>query len=95
MDERSGCAIVIGQREVKIRLAKQMSIFNAEAQAIIEAIKITRIWRVEKRIIMTDSLSNIVAQEEIFTRGNSKKMVLKDLMAGEGSNLKLSRCLRK
>jgi hypothetical protein len=44
---------------------------------------------VEKHIIMTDSLSNIAAQEETFTRGNSKKMVLKDLMAEEGSNLKL------
>jgi hypothetical protein len=42
MDKQSGCAIVMGQREVKIRLAGQMSIFNAEAQAIIEAIKITR-----------------------------------------------------
>jgi hypothetical protein len=41
MDERSGCPIVIGQREVKIRLAGQMSILNAEAQAIIEPIKIT------------------------------------------------------
>jgi hypothetical protein len=38
-------------------------------------------------IIMTDSL--IVAQEETFTIGNSKKMVLKDLMAEESSNLKL------
>jgi hypothetical protein len=73
IDERSGCAIVIGHKEVKIRLAGQMSIFNAEAQAIIEAIKITRKWGVDKRIIMTDSLSNIVAQEETFTRGNSKK----------------------
>jgi hypothetical protein len=54
-----------------------MSIFNVEAQAIIEAIKITRRWGVDKRIIMTDYLSNIVAQEETFTRGNSKKMVLK------------------
>jgi ribonuclease HI len=79
MDERSGCAIVIGHKEVKIRLAGQMSIFNAEAQAIIEAIKITTRWGMNKRIIMTDSLSNIVAQEETFTRGNSKKMVLKDL----------------
>jgi hypothetical protein len=83
MDEPSGCAIVMGQRDMKIRLAGQMSIFNAEA------IKITRRWRVDKRIIMTDSLSNIVAQEETFTRGNSKKIVLKDLMAEEGSNLKL------
>jgi ribonuclease HI len=30
-----------------------------------------------------------VAQEATFTRGNSKKMVLKDLMAEEGSNVKL------
>jgi ribonuclease HI len=57
-------AIVMDQREVKIRLARHMSILNAEAQAIIEAIKITRRWEVDKRIIMTDSLSNIVAQED-------------------------------
>jgi hypothetical protein len=74
MYERSGCEIVMSQSEVKIRLAGQLSIFNAEAQAI----KITRRWGVDKRIIMTDSLSNIVAQE-----------ALKDLMAEEGSNLKL------
>jgi hypothetical protein len=30
-----------------------------------------------------------VAQEETFTRRNSKKMVLKELMGEEGSNLKL------
>jgi hypothetical protein len=78
---------VMGQREVKIRLAGQLSIFNVEAQAIREAIKITRRWRVNQRIIITDSLSNIVTLT--FTRGNSKKMVLKDLMAEEGSNLKL------
>jgi ribonuclease HI len=41
MYERSGCAIV-GQKEVKIKLAGQMSNSNAEVQAIIEAIKITR-----------------------------------------------------
>jgi hypothetical protein len=34
MDERSGCAIVMGHREVKIRLTGQMSIFNAKAQVI-------------------------------------------------------------
>jgi hypothetical protein len=38
---------------------------------------------------MTDSLSNIVAQEETFTRGNSMKMVLKEPLAEGGSNLKL------
>jgi ribonuclease HI len=89
IDERSGCAIVIGHKEVKIRLAGQISIFNVVAQAIIEAKKITTRWGVNKRIIMTDSLSNIVAQEKTFTGGNSKKMALKDLMAEECSNLKL------
>jgi hypothetical protein len=62
MDERSGCEIVMGQREVKIRLTGQMSIFNAEAQAIIEAIKITKRWGVDKRIIMTEK---ILSPEEI------------------------------
>jgi hypothetical protein len=46
---------------------------------IFKAIKITRRWGVHKRIIMTDY---IVAQEETYTRGNSKKMVLKDLISG-------------
>jgi hypothetical protein len=45
MDERSGCAIMMGQREVKIRLS------------IIEAIKITRRWGVDKRIIMILSVT--------------------------------------
>jgi hypothetical protein len=40
MDERSGCAIVMDHREVKIKWAGQKS----EAQATIEAIKITRRW---------------------------------------------------
>jgi ribonuclease HI len=44
---------------------------------------------VDRHIIITDSLSNIVAQKETFTRGNSKKMVLKDIMEEEDTNLKL------
>jgi hypothetical protein len=57
MDEWSGCAIVMGHREEKIGLAGQMSIFNAEAQAIIEAIKTTKRWGVDKRIIMIISVT--------------------------------------
>jgi hypothetical protein len=45
MDEQSGCAIVMGHREVEI---------NEEVQVIIEAIKITRTWGVHKHIIMND-----------------------------------------
>jgi hypothetical protein len=43
MEERVGCAIICETREIKIRLPKQMSIFNAEAVAILEAIKAKRI----------------------------------------------------
>jgi hypothetical protein len=49
-----------------------MSIFNAEAVVILEAIKATRRWGIAKKIILTDSLSNLMAQEKMYTRGNSK-----------------------
>jgi hypothetical protein len=44
MEDRVQCAIFCESREIKIRLPKQMSIFNAEAVAILEAIKATRTW---------------------------------------------------
>jgi hypothetical protein len=66
-----------------------MSIFNAEALAILEEIKATRRWRIAKKIILTDSLSNLMAQEKIYTRGNSKIAELKDLLAEERANLKI------
>jgi hypothetical protein len=36
-----------------------MPIFNAEVVAFLEAIKATRRWRIAKKIILTDSLSNL------------------------------------
>jgi ribonuclease HI len=69
-----------------IGLAEQTFIINAEAQAIIEA---TRRWGKVKRIVITDSLSNVIAEETLYTKGNSKKTELKDLLAEEGSNLRL------
>jgi ribonuclease HI len=89
MEDRVGCAIICEAREIKIRLPIQMSIFNAEAVAILEAIKVTRRWRIAKEIILTDSLSNLMAEEEIYTRGNSKIAELKDLLAEERANLKI------
>jgi hypothetical protein len=52
MEDRIGCAIICEAKEIKIRLPKQMSIFNAEAVAILEAIKATRRWGIAKKIIM-------------------------------------------
>jgi hypothetical protein len=37
-----GCAIICEAREIKIRLPKHVSIFNAKTVAILEAIKATR-----------------------------------------------------
>jgi hypothetical protein len=55
VEDRVGCAIICEAREIKIRLPKQMSIFNAEVVAILEAIKTTRRWEIAKKIILTDS----------------------------------------
>jgi hypothetical protein len=71
MEGRVGCSVVCGPEEIKIRLAEQTCIFNAEA--IIEAIKATRRFGIVKRIVITDILSNIMAQETLYTKGNSKK----------------------
>jgi hypothetical protein len=49
IEDRVGCAIIYEAREIKIRLPKQMSIFNAEAVAILEAIKATRRWGIAKK----------------------------------------------
>jgi hypothetical protein len=68
-------------REIKIRLPKQMSIFNAEAVAILEAIKATRRWGIAKKILLTNSLSKL--KKKLYTRGNSKIAELKDLLAEE------------
>jgi hypothetical protein len=42
IEDRVGCAIICEVREIKTRLPKQMSIINAEAVTILEAIKATR-----------------------------------------------------
>jgi hypothetical protein len=65
-----------------------MSIFNAEAVAILEAIKATRRWGIAKKIILSDPdpLSNLIAQQKIYTRGNSKIAKLKDLLAEESES---------
>jgi hypothetical protein len=49
MEDRVWCAIICEAREIKIRLPKQMSIFNAEAVAILEPIEATRRWGIAKK----------------------------------------------
>jgi hypothetical protein len=74
-----------GPEKIKIRWAEQTYIFNADDQAIIEAIKATRRWVIVKIIVITDSLSNLMAQETLYTKANIKKTELNDLLAEEGS----------
>jgi hypothetical protein len=59
IEDRVGCAIICEAREIKIRLPKQMLIFNAEAVAILEAIKATRRWG--------KNYLNVIAQEKTYT----------------------------
>jgi hypothetical protein len=56
-------------REIKIRLPTEKTIFNAEEVAILEAIK--EDGGLPKKNILTYSLSNLMAQDKIHTRGNS------------------------
>jgi hypothetical protein len=53
---------------------------NAEAQAVIEAIKATKRWGVVKKIVITESLCNLMTQETLCTKRNSKKIELKDFL---------------
>jgi hypothetical protein len=66
MEYRVGCAVICEAREIKTRLPKQMSIFNAEAVAILEAIKATRRRGIAKKIILTNSLSILMTQGKIY-----------------------------
>jgi hypothetical protein len=86
MEDRVGCAIISEAREIKIRLPKQMMIFNAEAVSIMKSMKAKRRWGIAKNTILTNSLSNL-----IHTRGNSKIAELKNLLAKEIANLKIMR----
>jgi ribonuclease HI len=61
MDNLVGCAAICGTKKTRIRLAEQTYIFNAEAQAI----KATRRWRITEKVILTDSLGNLIAQESL------------------------------
>jgi hypothetical protein len=65
-----------------------MSIFNAEAVAILEAIKATKKWGLAKKIILTDSLSTLMAQEKICTkeRGANLKIIWTPAHVGIGGN---------
>jgi ribonuclease HI len=44
---------------------------------------------VVKKRIYTDSLSNLIVQQNLVTKRNPKTAELKDLMAEEGNNIKL------
>jgi hypothetical protein len=59
------------------------TLFNAELQAILEAVKFKLMQRnnVVKKIICTDSLRNLIAQQNLVTKKNAKAAELQDLMA--------------
>jgi hypothetical protein len=67
MEDPVGYLVICGNEKIQIRLAEQTCIFNDEAQAILEAIKGTRRWRIVNRILITDSLSNVMAQETLYS----------------------------
>jgi hypothetical protein len=65
-----------------MRNCHDSTIFNAELQAILEVIKLMRRNNVVQKIICTDSLSNLIAQQnQVVTKKNPYAAELKDLTA--------------
>jgi hypothetical protein len=72
---------------------RRTTIFIAELQTVLEAVKLMRRNNVGKKIIGIDSVSNLIAQQNLVTKKNPKAAGLKNLMPEEGNNLKLMRIL--
>jgi hypothetical protein len=70
-DERVGYAVVLSESTIKRRQFPQNSIYSAEKAATINAIYSTTNYN-QKRVIITDSLSTIIAVYDIKRSKNPK-----------------------
>jgi ribonuclease HI len=87
-EEQVGWAVVVPSSTLKYRLILETTIFNAEMFAILKAMKQPN----EKncsRIIMTDSLSSLIALEKVFPSKNSMENKILNMLAEKGERLKL------
>jgi ribonuclease HI len=78
-DEKVGYAVVLSESTIKRRQFPQNLIYSAEQSAIINAIYSTAIYN-QKRMIITDSLSTIIAVSDRKRSKNPKIPLIRKLI---------------
>jgi hypothetical protein len=86
-DEKVGYAVVLSESTIKRRQFPQNSIYSAEQSAIINAIYSTASYN-QKRVIITDSLSTIIAVVSDRKRSkNPKTQLIRKLIDQASTNI--------
>jgi hypothetical protein len=70
-DENVGCAVITPDQKFRIRVKPQNMVYSAELKAIIKAIYVTQRTS-ERQVIITDSLSTLMAVEGDINSENPK-----------------------
>jgi ribonuclease HI len=84
--DKVGYAIVKEEHTIKKRILPQNTVFSADQSAIIEAIQSEKNSRHEI-VIITDSLSTIMAAESRTPRNNPKTQTIRNMMDQEGPRI--------
>jgi hypothetical protein len=87
-DEKVGYAVVVSESTIKRRQFPQNSIYSAEQSTIINAIYSTANYK-QKRVIITDSLSTIIAVSDSKKSKNPKTQLIPKLIDQASTNITL------
>jgi ribonuclease HI len=87
-DEKVGYAVVLIESTIKRRQFSQNSIYSAEHSAIINAIYSTASYN-QKPVIITDSLSTIIAVSDRKRSKNPKTQLIRKLIDQVSTNITL------
>jgi CTP synthase (UTP-ammonia lyase) len=79
MEDKVGYAVVKEEHTIKKRILPQNTVFSVEQSAIIEAIQSEKIYRHEI-VIITDSLSTIIADEHRIPTKNPKTQTIRKIL---------------
>jgi archaellum biogenesis ATPase FlaH len=87
-DEKVGYAVVSSESKIKRRQFPQNSIYSAEQSAIINVIYSTANYN-QKQVIITDSLSTIIAVCDRKRSKNPKTQLIRKLIDQASTNITL------
>jgi hypothetical protein len=83
-DEKVGCSMITPDQKFRKRLKPKNTVYSAEQEAIIKAIYVTQRTG-ERRVVITDSLSTLMAVEGDINSKNPKTLSLRKLMDEKSS----------